>query len=166
MSENTTEIDTSNAEGGQLDAIVIRYVVHERFNRTVWTFEDDFTGALAKWLVKLSPYTVPENLSICIKEFKKEIGTLGDFTKDGMAEIYLGTLTKRVNLILEGIPEIMALNKPISGHNHNIFTSRYHNGPPNPDDDFIDIMALAQNITCEFVNSADAECWLDKDKVS
>ena len=36
--------------------------MHERFKRMVWVFKEDFTGALAKWLVKQSPYPVPDNL--------------------------------------------------------------------------------------------------------
>ena len=43
----------------------------------------------------------------------------------------------------ENVPEIEAWNRPRSGHNKHVFVSRY-GGPP-PDDDFIDLDALAWN---------------------
>ena len=136
---------------------------HERFHRTVWASRDDFTGALAKWLVKLSPYTVPENLSICVEKFNDHLDSFASFDSNGTAEIDLKSLTHTVNPILESIPEIMALNERKNGRDGMGFSDRY-SGRPEADDDFIDIMALAQNITCEFAARADAECWLDRDK--
>lgn len=133
---------------------------HERFNRKVWAFKNDFTGALAKWLVKQSPYTVPDNLSECISEFDIKVGTAFDFDTAGMAEIELGGLTDGVYAILESIPVISELNVPKSGHDNHVFVSA-RSARINPDDDFIDIMAVAQNITCEFADRVDAESWLD-----
>lgn len=48
-------------------------MTHDRFNRKAWAFKHDFNGALAKWLVKQSPYVVPDGLSICIEKFDKII---------------------------------------------------------------------------------------------
>lgn len=135
-------------------------IAHERFHRKILAFKSDFTGALAMWLVKQSPYTVPDNLSICITKFHKRLDELGKFDTAGMAEINLKTLTENVNKILESIPEIMALNERKNGRDGTGFCSRYSKDPE-PDDDFIDIMAVAQNITCEFAEREDAQCWLD-----
>jgi hypothetical protein len=138
-------------------------MTHDRFNRKVWASKSDFTGALAKWLVRQSPYTVPDNLSICIEKFDKAVDKGYKFDENGIVEIGLLNLTDKTNQILEEIPEIMILNERKNGREGMGFSSRYSKDPE-PDDDFIDIMALAQNITCDFADRADAQCWLDKDK--
>ena len=137
--------------------------LHERFNRTVWAHVLDFTGAIAKWLIKLSPYVVPDDLVTCVQKFDSEIREAFEFDTADMAHIELVGLTGKVYSVLEKIPEVMALNTPKSGHTSNIFVSRFDTGPSNPDDNFIDIVALAQNITCEFADRADVECWLQRD---
>ncbi len=55
----------------------------------------------------------------------------------------------------------MALNERKNGREGLGFSSRYSK-VPDPDDDFIDIMAVAQNVTCEFADQEDARCWLDR----
>lgn len=139
------------------------HYVHPRFKRTVWAYKKSFTGALAKWLVKQSPYSVPDNLEICLEKFDKSIQKAFNFNTSGMVEIELSSLTCKINDLLEEIPEIMALNDRKNGREGMGFSSRYSKDA-DPDDDFIDIMAVAQNITCEFAESADAECWLDREK--
>lgn len=136
---------------------------HERFHRKVWAFKSDFAGSLAKWLVKQSPYVVPDNLSICITKFHDKLDELADFNTLEMAEIELSTLTEKVDVILQSIPEIMALNERKNGREGMGFSSRYSK-KTEPDDDFICIAAVAQNITCCFAERADAEAWLDKYK--
>jgi len=133
---------------------------HKRFNRKVWACKKDFLGALAKWLVKQSPYIVPENLSLCIKGFSTKLSTTFVFDKNGMVEISLNSLTEKVYKLLEGVPEIMLLNERKNKREGHGFTDRY-SSKPDPDDDFIDIMAVAQNITCEFATDADAEAYLE-----
>ena len=132
------------------------WIVHERFNREVWVFKDDFTGSLAKCLVKQSPYTVPNKLSTCISKFHKKLDSIATFDSAGMARVHLKALTERVNTILETIPEIMELNSPRIERCDTLFPDDSH-----PDTGFIDILAVAQNITCDFAERADAECWLD-----
>jgi len=136
----------------------INMVAHKRFNRTVWVFKKDFTGALAKWLVKLSPYNVPDNLEKIIREFHNRIPY--KFDKIGMTEVNLLHMTEAIYDALKSMPDVMALNERKNGRDGNGFTSRYHI-EPDPDDDFIDIMALAQNITCEFADKADANDYLN-----
>ncbi len=139
---------------------------HERFDRTVYASVSDFTGSLAKWLVKQSPYTVPDDLSICIEKFDAEIRKEFEFDANNITCIDLRGLTAIVNTVLEAIPEIAELNEPKSGHLNDIFVSRFDAGPENPDDNFIDIMAVAQNITCEFAQREDAEAWMDREKAT
>lgn len=139
--------------------------MHNRFKRKVWAFKSDFTGALAKWLVKQSPYVVPDNLSECIVKFHNQLDEIADFDTAGMAEITLSNLTEKVEKVLKSIDIIAILNYPKTGHKEHIFLSRFEGGPENPDDDFIDIGAVARNITCEFAERADAECWLSQKDV-
>lgn len=136
-------------------------IIHERFDREVWAFKKDFTGACAKWLVKNSPYIVPDKLSVCLIKFDKKIDREFSFDGNGMVKIYLNGLTSTINSILESIPEIMELNERKNGRDGIGWSDRY-SAKPDPDDDFIDIMALAQCITCEFAEEADARCWLDR----
>ena len=132
-----------------------------RFNRKVWALRTDFTGSLSKWLVRLSPYTVPNNLSTCIEKFDEELSTAFQFDINGMVEIELNSLTKTINKLIENVPEIMALNERKNGREGMELTSRY-SVKSDPDDDFIDTYALARNITVDFAEKADAECWLER----
>ena len=138
-------------------------VKHNRFYRKVWASKSDFTGALAMWLVKQSPYIVPDNLSVCIIKFYNKLDEIETFDELGMAEVELSTLTSKVDSILESIPEIVQLNERKNKREGIGFSSRYSK-KPEPDDDFIDITAVAQDITCCFAEREDAQCWLDKDK--
>lgn len=136
-------------------------VTHARFNRKVWAFKKDFVGSLAKWLIRQSPYTVPDNLHKCLEDFDTAIGNYFSFDTAGMCEIDLSTLTPVVSLLLESIPEIMLLNERKNGDTSHAFTSRRFNEPPNPDNDFIDILAVAQNITCDFATDAESDDYLN-----
>ncbi len=71
---------------------------HERFDRMVWVFKSDFTGALAKWLVKQSPYAVPDNLEKILVEFHERIPY--DFDQAGMAEVSLMNMTEGITMSL------------------------------------------------------------------
>tara|TARA_R110000737_G_C14249018_1_gene426281 strand:- start:95 stop:520 length:426 start_codon:yes stop_codon:yes gene_type:complete len=133
---------------------------HARFNRKVWAFKSDFTSSLAKWLVSQSPYTVPDNLSTCIVKFNDQLSGAFQFDTNGMIEIELNLLTKTINKLIENVPEIMALNERKNGREGMGFIDR-DSAKPDPDDDFIDTFAVAQNITCDFAERADAECWLE-----
>ena len=106
--------------------------MHERFNRMVWAFKKDFTGALAKWLVKQSPYSVPDNLAKILADFHDLIPY--DFDENGMAKVSLATMTETINEVLEAMPDVMALNERKNGREGFGFTSRFSKDPE-PDDD-------------------------------
>ena len=61
-------------------------MTHDRFKRSVWAFKANFTGALAKWLVRQSPYVVPDNLSVCIEKFHAQLDSIAEFEIHGMAQ--------------------------------------------------------------------------------
>lgn len=138
---------------------------NSRFNRKVWAFKSDLTSFLAQCLVSQSPYTVPDNLSICLEKFDTQLDSTFSFDSAGMVQLDLSTLTTTINELLENVPEIVALNERKNGRKGMGYTDRYY-PELEPDDDFIDLMAVAQNITCEFANKADAECWLESNRVS
>jgi len=73
--------------------------MHKRFDRMEWVFRKDFTGALAKCLVKQSPYPVPDNLEKILTDFHNRIPY--DFDENGMAKVSLATMTKSINKVLE-----------------------------------------------------------------
>ena len=135
-------------------------VSHNRFHRVVWAFKNDFTGSLARWLVKQSPYVVPDKLSVCIEKFDKLIDSEFEFDINGMVEVNLIGLGEKLSLLLETIPEVMALNERKNGDTSPKFVSRYSN-ETDPDDDFIDIGAVARNIVCDFADAKDAQAYLD-----
>jgi len=135
-------------------------MTHERFNRTVWAFRSDFTSALAKWLVKQSPYVVPDNLSVCIQKFDDVVGVSFEFDQNEMTKLPLLTLKKRIHTLLKKVPEIKALNQAKNGGDDMLFVTRDSN--IHPDDDFIALCALAGNIVCEFAEREDAQQWLDR----
>jgi len=144
---------------------VVMTAVYSRFNRKVWAFKCDLTSFLAKCLVLQSPYTVPDNLSICLEKFDTQLDSVFSFDAVGMTHLDLSTLTNTINELIENVPEIVALNERKNGRSGMGYTDRYY-PELEPDDDFIDLMAVAQNITCEFANKADAECWLESNRVS
>ncbi len=138
--------------------------MHSRFKRKVLAFRSEFNSYLAKQLVDLSPYVVPDNLSVCIEKFDEKINQKYKFSDSdwGMVEIDLSSLTHDINDILESIPEVMELNERKNGKEGHGFTS-LHFKDPEPDDDFICIMAVAQNITVDFAREADAQVLLDSE---
>lgn len=132
--------------------------MHERFKRKVWAFRKDFTAALAKHLVFQSPYPVPDNLEKILADFHKKVPY--EFDEVGMAEVDLSTMTEKIYEVLESMADVVALNVSKNGRKNNLVISRFSK-KPDPDEDFIDILALAQSITCEFADRADADEWLN-----
>lgn len=120
--------------------------MHKRFDRLLWVSKKDFTSCLAKCLINQSPYNIPDNLEVILKKFHDLIPYT--FDSIGMAEVSLATMNNSLNEVMEKIPELMAPNERKNGR----------------DDDFICIGAVARNITCEFADKADTECWLDSNR--
>jgi hypothetical protein len=134
---------------------------HSRIDREVYLFVTDFTGAFARWAVSMSPYTVPDSLETATIKFAAAIHKEFTFDGLGMTIVPLNDLTVKLEPILWGIPEIAAWNERRNGRDGDGYTGRY-SYPSDPDDDFIDIDALARNITCQFVDDAEAHDAFDK----
>jgi len=116
----------------------------------------ELTGELAKWAVQQSPYIVPDKLAEALTAFDAvwpydpELPSFKCLKWESYKTLYAEL--ERVYL---GIPEIMAWNNRKNGREGMGFSSRYDQ--PSPDDDFIDISALANNVAgsvwadaCEF----------------
>jgi hypothetical protein len=103
----------------------------------------DFLGAFAYWVVAQSPYdnpTITKALNaFCVYVSDKiEHGGVKDFTQKELND-FINSDT------FENIPEIEILNHRKNGRDGMGFASRHDR--PTADDDFIDLSALARNIT-------------------
>lgn len=96
-------------------------------------------GELANWAVRQSPYLIPDKLPEALREFVVAFSETED---------HFGTsckaLLSSVRAAFEKCPAILAWNKPKKGNYPTLFVSRH--ARPAPDDDFIDLDALARNI--------------------
>lgn len=108
----------------------------------LWITRDRMCGELASWAVQQSPYAVPDNLAEAITTFHKlwpcdqSIG-MGEWSD-------MAALEDAVVATMDQVPEILAWNNRKNGRDGMGFSSRYDQ--PQPDDDFIDMGALARNI--------------------
>lgn len=116
----------------------------------------ELTGELAKWAVQQSPYTVPDKLAEALATFDEvwpydpELPSFKCLKWESYQALYA-----ELERVYQTIPEIMAWNERTNGRDGMGFASRYDQ--PEPDDDFIDIGALANNVArsvwadaCEF----------------
>ena len=110
--------------------------------KTYHLMRRNFTSALAYWLNAQSPYYAPD-MSKAIAAFDAAVEPLFksspvvEFTAQHLHDIVSGTH-------FASIPEIEILNHRKNGRNGMGFCSRYDQ--PQPDDDFIDLDALARNV--------------------
>jgi len=107
-----------------------------------WLMRSDLLGAFAYWVVAQSPYDTPD-ISKALTAFGDYIGeTIKD---DGVKRFSYDELSQFISEdVFESIPEIEILNHRKNGRDGMGFCSRYDK--PSPDDDFIDLGALARNI--------------------
>ncbi len=105
-------------------------------------------GFIAKYATEQSPYHCPDDLVEVIRSFWNN--ALGERMKD-MPESWPIIHATRENLkrVLETHlftqPQVLAWNNRKNGRDGHGFISR-HDGPRNPDDDFIDLDALRMNV--------------------
>lgn len=111
----------------------------------------DLLGSFAKYAVIQSPYTCPDNINQIIEDLDEAL-TISVYTKEnsclGMVEVSRIKLSKILDIIFEGVESIRNLNESkldLGDVYTTIPTDYYHN----PDNDFIDICALRQNIVRE-----------------
>jgi hypothetical protein len=111
--------------------------------RIMWLSKSSFLGAFAYWVVVQSPYDAPD-ITPALKAWDKHLNKI--FLNSNMIVEF--TYEKLSNAITEdvfaSIPEIEKLNHRKNGRIGPGFSSRYDS--PDPDDDFIDLCALAKNV--------------------
>lgn len=112
--------------------------------------ESQLLGAVAKWGIRQSPYSFPENLLEVLDAFG--VALKPDFHDEplGFKEfIDESELLRYIHSKLVNIEAYWAWNNRKNGNDAPMkFTSRYDNGD-NPDDDFIDLDALERNVARE-----------------
>jgi hypothetical protein len=109
-------------------------------SRKMFFSRGEVCGALAMWAIRQSPYPMPDNLEAAVASMFDALPDDGDWFWATESQ-----LREMVELICLNDETIVAWNQPKSGHTAEIvFSSRYDE--PNPDDDFIDLHALANNI--------------------
>jgi len=110
-------------------------------------FLQDIAGKFAEWAVRQSPYDVPDNLDVAVQK-------LCDWFRPGATssmgfenlKVNQHELEKDLLKAFETIPEISAWNERKDENQSPFgFTSAY-DGPGDPDNDFIDLYALARNV--------------------
>jgi hypothetical protein len=108
-----------------------------------WAFQSQIAGHYASWAIRQSPYPVPDNLEQVIKDFISY--TSDKFNSHGMANLTQDEIRDMVLEHISTCDQAKLWNERKSGNQapYN-FTSRYWK--INPDDDFIDLDALAMNI--------------------
>lgn len=109
--------------------------------RQYWFSRSEVAGTLAMWAIRQSPYLIPDGLNLAVRAIHDAMPDHGGGIF-GMTEDDLREAIERICLTH---PAIVAWNEPKSKHKAQVvFHSRYDQ--PAPDDDFIDLHALAGNI--------------------
>ena len=100
---------------------------------------------VAKWAISQSPYLYPDNLEGVLVQLKASLARelCDDF---GYEYPDIDQLQRVISRNLRDIPEYVAWNERKNGNDAKYnFTSR-HDGPTDPDNDFIDLDALERNV--------------------
>src|SRR5882672_6369692 len=115
----------------------------------------DFSSAVAKWAVHLSPYSCPDNLDRVVIKADGAWPTVGNLeSTHHMREWTYDDFREFVRNFIFNTPEILSWNHAKSGRVGNMFVSSF-DLPINVGDDFIDLDALKMNII--------RDCWTQVD---
>lgn len=114
--------------------------------KTILVSKKQVVSELAKWAVRQSPYTVPENLGIALQHANEFLtGRLTVEFTFGYYSLKEQDLSNLIYEMVRSVPEIKAWNQPKNKSQVDfVFVSLFDQ--PNPGDDFIDLDALAMNI--------------------
>lgn len=113
--------------------------------KNIFLMESRFLGAVANCAVRQSPYHRPDNLEIVLDKLHDRVKPVFATAPMGVAELTDEQLDELIQE-LRGIPEYTAWNERKNGNDAPMkFSSRYDTNN-NPDDDFIDLDALENNI--------------------
>jgi hypothetical protein len=125
-----------------------------------YVFLHELAGHIAMWAVRQSPYLVPDNLEIVLLKFQavawKDFAVAGE-VKGGMRAFKTrGEIIAYLEAKLFSIAEFAAWNDRKNKREGPGFVTSF-DGPRDPDDDFIDLYALAQNVAAGLI-SYEADC--------
>ena len=116
---------------------------------SIFVCSKELVGQVAHWAVRQSPYAVPVGLEAALAAFSKAIDP--EFiicrSSDNTGWRYFSgqrEIEEFLRRTLFPIPEVAAWNERRNGRQGMGFSSRY--GQPEPDDDFVDLDALAMNV--------------------
>jgi hypothetical protein len=108
----------------------------------IWVFKSDVLAAFTYWVVQQSPYEAPD-ITNPLRALDAHLSEI--FEPDIPKHFFYGDLNNLITeSLFESIPEIEKLNHRANGREGMGFCSRYDS--PAPDDDFIDLAALARNV--------------------
>ena len=118
-----------------------------------YVFLGELAGYVAMWAVRQSPYPVPDGLEAALRKFQDAAAplfTIAPGYKGGMRAFKTrGEINSLLEEHLFPIPEVAAWNNRKNGREGMGIASRY--GGPEPDDDFIDLYALTQNVSAALI---------------
>lgn len=131
-----------------------------RDRRRHWFSIDYITGAFAMWAIRQSPYVVPYGLEQSVSDMAALLRENAVFTDD-MSELSIDEIETVLCECFDKMPIVLAWNNPKSGV-PKPFCEYAHTGSYDPDYDFIDLDALARNISHtlimeQLVNEIDLE---------
>jgi hypothetical protein len=114
-------------------------------------FPSDVSAAFAKWAVKQSPFCTPQNLTNAIEYVQEHAETWVEREDFQAPQIRLVRLNcrevhKRLEEFFERTPVIEAWNHPKSGKEQAFYGGDRQGNYQSPDDDIIDLGALARNV--------------------
>jgi len=110
---------------------------------TRWLSKNDLLSSFSYWVVRQSPYDTPD-ITPALTAWDANLSAVfpsADMPVEFSYEKLAAMITEDV---FQSIPEIEKLNHRKNGRDGMSFCSRH--GGPSPDDDFIDLGALARNV--------------------
>jgi len=122
--------------------------------------ESQLLGAIAKWGIRQSPYPYPDNLEVVLRKVHDTVSEFFEHADLGFIEFDTeDSVREFTHDALKDIPEWLEWNDRKNGNDAPFqFTSRYDT-KGNPDDDFIDLDAMIQNIAREMtLDSQNVPC--------
>lgn len=145
MSEDTTEYNLENT--------TVEDIASEPVQGPYMVTRNALMGALACWAVRQSPYAVPVDLQDALTGFNEQL-VLPEMIMALNYGYYENTwaLVQHLLEVFARVPEIEGWNNRRNGNDAPMsFTSRY-DMPGDPDNDFVDLDALARNVAVMAIN--------------
>lgn len=117
----------------------------------------DILGEIAGWAVRQSPYVAPDNLDEALEGLSAELDSMWTVTHQNFRAAYFSNqydLCQTLVAAFQRVPQIVDWGKPKSAKDDTVmvFVSRYEK--PHPDDDSIDLDALARNVAKDLWSDA------------